>query len=137
MGEFFKKMGRGVLFIVISPFAAIVLATYLVYGLLLFIYMTLKSIPVFFKGGSILEPSAYDIEVENKLIDEISQKKTAATQTAAPQHTTVLNVLVQGQDGVQRQSTIKIGANDEVVQIAEEVKPGIPTIDYTEEHDND
>ncbi len=137
MGEFFKKMGRGVLFIVLSPFAAIVLAGYLIYGLLLFVFMSLKSIPVFFRGGSILEPSAYDIEVENKLIEDMSKKKTATTQTTAPQHTTVLNVLVQGQDGVQRQSTVKIGAGDEVVQITEGAKPEVPTIDYTEEHDND
>lgn len=137
MGEFFKKMGRGVLFIVISPFAAIVLVVYLVYGLLLFIFMSLKSIPIFFRGGSILEPSTYDIEVENKLIEAMNQKKTAATQTTAPQHTTVLNVLVQGQDGIQRQSTVKIGTNDEVVQINEGDNPEVPTIDYTKEGDND
>lgn len=96
MAEFFRKMYRGVFFIVLSPVAAVLLTFYSVYGLLLFIFMSFKSIPVFLKGGSILEPTDFDLSVEKRLITEQKQKTEQATQQPIQQGPTINVILPEG-----------------------------------------
>lgn len=96
MGEFFKKMGRGIFFILLSPIAAIVLAFYLIFGVFLFIFMSLKSIPAFLKGGSILEPTEFDVDVEKKLIKEKREKAAAGPAQVAQQGPTINVYIPEG-----------------------------------------
>lgn len=127
MGEFFKKMGRGILFILLSPVAAIVLAFYLVFGVFLFIFMSLKSVPAFFKGGSILEPTEFDVDVERKLISEKREKGKAVPGPTAQQGPTINVYIPEGYNPNTGQGT----GGTPVITSQGEVKE----IDFVEEED--
>ncbi|HZJ89298.1 MAG TPA: hypothetical protein VFD05_01260 [Bacilli bacterium] len=126
MGEFFKKMGRGILFIVLSPVAAIVLAFYLLFGVFLFIFMSLKSVPVFLKGGSILEPTEFDVDVEKKLISERREK--AKTPEQVTQQGPTINVFIP--EGYNPNTGQAPGATPVIASQGE-----VKEIDFVEEED--
>lgn len=83
MIEFFKKMFRGLLLIVIAPFAVIIFAVYLIYGFVVFIVLGIKSAFLFLKGSSILEPTDFD-KAASDIVAADLEKKNAAPVAAQP-----------------------------------------------------
>ncbi|HAV19806.1 MAG TPA: hypothetical protein DCX17_02125 [Firmicutes bacterium] len=73
MIQFFKIILSGLLYIVISPFIAVVLALFLVYGLLIFVFLTLKSVVLFFSGRTIFSDYPEDIAAK-KILGQIKAK---------------------------------------------------------------
>ena len=73
MIQFFKIILSGLLYIVISPLIAAVLALYLVYGLIIFVFQTLKSVVLFFSGRTIFSDYPEDIEAK-KILGQIKAR---------------------------------------------------------------
>ena len=67
MGNFFKKFGQGILYVLVLPALLIVLVFFSIYGLGLFFVMLIKNIVMFFKGKSFNYKFDEDIEAERRL----------------------------------------------------------------------
>ncbi len=63
-----KTFGLGLLYTLLSPFIALILALYFVYTFLAFIVMFLINIFKFFKGKSITDKLPIDVEAEKILL---------------------------------------------------------------------
>ena len=63
MGNFFKKFGQGILYVLVLPALLIVLVFFSIYGLV----MIIKNIVMFFKGKSFNYKFDEDIEAERRL----------------------------------------------------------------------
>jgi hypothetical protein len=70
MIQFFKIILQGLLYIVISPFIVAILALFLVYGLIVFVLLFLKSIVLFFTGRTIFSDYPEDIAAK-KILGQI------------------------------------------------------------------
>ena len=55
MVSFFKSFGKGILYILVLPVLLLILALYAVFALVGFIYLTIKSIILFFTGRSLFD----------------------------------------------------------------------------------
>ena len=64
MAEFFKKFGKGILYIFVLPFLLLVLALYGLYSIGGFIFLFIKSIILFFRGRSLHEDLPEDIKAK-------------------------------------------------------------------------
>lgn len=53
MVEFFKKLGKGILYVLIFPAFIVVITCFAIYGIGLFIFLLIKSIFLFFTGRSL------------------------------------------------------------------------------------
>ena len=64
MSNFFKNLGKGVLYVILFPFiiAGIVLAG--VVGIFIFIYQLIKTIILFFTGRTVFSPLDEDVKVQ-------------------------------------------------------------------------
>lgn len=67
MASFFKTFFKGILYIVLLPFIALLLAIYFVYCLVVFLYMGVRCIIVFFAGGSPLGDLPEDVKAKEIL----------------------------------------------------------------------
>lgn len=67
---FFKIFGRGVLTVVLLPFIALLLALYFVYCIIIFVYISIRSIIVFFAGGSPLGDLPEDVEAKRIIMEK-------------------------------------------------------------------
>ena len=67
---FFKIFGRGVLTVVLLPFIALLLALYFVYCIIIFVYIGIRSIIVFFAGGSPLGDLPEDVEAKRIIMEK-------------------------------------------------------------------
>lgn len=70
MKAFFKRIGRGFIFILILPFWLVVFVLFTVYSVLAFLFTIISAIPAFFKGESILAPSELDIAATTKIAEQ-------------------------------------------------------------------
>lgn len=67
---FFKIFGRGVLTVVLLPFIALLLALYFAYCIIIFVYISIRSIIVFFAGGSPLGDLPEDVEAKRIIMEK-------------------------------------------------------------------
>ena len=74
MTEFLKTFGKGVLYVVLLPFILLFVVIYMVYLLISFLVMGIKSAIVFFTGGDPLGDLPEDKEAKKTLFaDFISE----------------------------------------------------------------
>lgn len=81
MGEFFKTVLFGLLYVVLSPFIVLFLALYFVYCLIMFIYMSIRNLIVFFSGGTVNGDLPEDIKAKRILKEKMEQKNSTTTTT--------------------------------------------------------
>lgn len=67
MGNFFKRFGKGILYVIVCPLAIAALAIAAVIGIFIFFYTFLKSIFFFFTGRSLKDDLPEDIEAKARL----------------------------------------------------------------------
>ena len=87
---FLKIFLQGILYVVLSPLILLTLALYAVYCLIAFIYIAIRSIIVFFMGGTPLGDLPEDVEAKRILMERQEQSRQDSTQALA-------NALMQSQ----------------------------------------
>ncbi len=96
MKDIFKRIGRGFLFILVLPFWVVVFALFLIYALFSFFYTLFSTIPLYFKGESVLGPSELDVAASTKLAKQKELESLPDSgpfvQPAPGQPTIVVNV---------------------------------------------
>ena len=80
---FLKIFLQGILYVVTLPFILLILAIYAVYCVAIFIYMAIRSIIVFFMGGSPLGDLPEDVEAKRILMEREEEKKANTVQSFA------------------------------------------------------
>lgn len=78
MLEFLKRCGLGILYLIAAPFAVVLLALFAVFGLIVFLFMLVKSLILFFSGRSVFDDLPEDIEAKRRLgtLVDTREKKT-------------------------------------------------------------
>ncbi len=92
MGEFFKTVLFGLLYVVLSPFIVLFLALYFVYCLIIFIYMSIRNLVVFFSGGTVNGDLPEDIKAKRILKDKMEQKNAPTNTTQNLQQQNLYNM---------------------------------------------
>ena len=90
---FIKIFLQGILYVVLLPFILAILAIYVVYCLGIFIYMAIRSIVVFFLGGTPLGDLPEDVEAKRILMERAEAEQQQTTNTAQA----LADALVQSQ----------------------------------------
>lgn len=92
----FKTLGRGFIFILILPFWIVVFVLFLIYAIFSFLYTLISTIPLFFRGESVLAPSELDIAASTKLAKQKELESLPDSgpfvQPVAQQPTIIVNV---------------------------------------------
>ncbi|HBF68703.1 MAG TPA: hypothetical protein DDW20_05250 [Firmicutes bacterium] len=92
MGEFFKTVLFGLLYVVLSPFIVLFLALYFIYCLIIFIYMSVRNLIVFFSGGTVNGDLPEDIKAKRILKDKMEQKNAPINTTQNLQQQNLYNM---------------------------------------------
>lgn len=90
MAEVFKKLGQGLLAIILSPFAVLALAIGLVVAIFIYFIMLIKAIVLFFKGDRIFAASALEIEAA-EIIDNRMRKAQEDAANPQPSQSLYIN----------------------------------------------
>ena len=114
MLSFLKVFGRGLLVTILLPFILLVLALYMVYCLLLFIFMFFKGVISFFKGGNINADLPEDLEARRIVLENEKSDSQAKD---------MLNMMYQGVA-----QTMAQAAFNQAQQPQPQVRPDV--IDY-------
>lgn len=80
---FIKIFLQGILYVVFLPLILLVLALYAVYCVFVFIYISIRSIIVFFMGGTPLGDLPEDVEAKRILMERETAKQENTTQNLA------------------------------------------------------
>lgn len=80
---FIKIFLQGILYVVLLPLILLVLALYAVYCIFVFIYISIRSIIVFFMGGTPLGDLPEDVEAKRILMERETAKQENTTQNLA------------------------------------------------------
>ena len=80
---FLKIFLQGVLYVVTLPLILAVLALYAVYCVFVFIYVAIRSVIVFFMGGTPLGDLPEDVEAKRILMEREQNKEQDSTQMLA------------------------------------------------------
>ncbi len=80
--KLFKRIGLGALYIVASPLIFLGFGLFLIYGLLVFLGVTLKSIYLFFSGRGVFTPFPEDLVAHKRY--QFMMKQTPNTHKAEP-----------------------------------------------------
>ncbi|MGM9874096.1 MAG: hypothetical protein ACI31G_04185 [Bacilli bacterium] len=143
MSGFFKSFGRGVLYVIFLPFIVLLLALYSVVGVFILLYLSIKSVILFFKAKTIFSPLEEDIEADLILhkSKDIHQKIIAAKtggQTVNETNTTTNNIIIVSEEKFKNMT-----AKDVIDQVENNRLPlennsveQIPFIDKKEEDEN-
>ncbi len=116
---FIKIFLQGLLYVVLLPLIILVLALYAAYCIIIFIYMAIRSVIVFFMGGTPLGDLPEDVEAKRILMEREQVKNQDPTQTLA-------NAIAQ--------SSMQIAQNMYAQQGAPEVVPTETTNEDTYEN---
>lgn len=81
MGAFFKSFGKGILYLLTLPVVLVVLIFYAVIGIIVFLFLMIKSVILFFKGKTIFNDFPEDIRVKEIL----SPKKPDEVEVIEPE----------------------------------------------------
>lgn len=96
MKDIFKRFGRGFLFILVLPFWVVVFVLFLIYAIFSFLYTLISTIPLFFKGESVLGPSELDVAASTKIAKQKELESLPDSgpfiQPAPSQPTIIVNV---------------------------------------------
>jgi len=84
MTDFLKKIGKGLITIVLSPIGAILFAIASVCALLTFVWQLIKAIFLFFSGKSIFDPSRKDRLAEAILAGDITPDQEVRLRQVEP-----------------------------------------------------
>ena len=91
MAAFFKTLGWGVLYTVLSPFIVLFLALYAVYCFVVFLIQLFRNLIVFFSGGTVGGDLPEDVKAKQIQIDEKEALKATPETPAAPTTNTTTN----------------------------------------------
>lgn len=80
---FIKIFLQGILYVIFLPLILLVLALYAVYCIFVFIYISIRSIIVFFMGGTPLGDLPEDVEAKRILMERETAKQENTTQNLA------------------------------------------------------
>lgn len=80
---FIKIFLQGILYVIFLPLILLVLALYAVYCVFIFIYISIRSIIVFFMGGTPLGDLPEDVEAKRILMERGTAKQENTTQNLA------------------------------------------------------
>ena len=135
---FIKIFLQGILYVVLLPFILAVLAIYVVYCLIVFIYMAIRSIVVFFMGGTPLGDLPEDVEAKRILMERAEAQQNATTNTAQA----LADALVQSQMQIAQSLYAQQNTTPQDTQTTELNEPEFSTSDdyddeITEEEYND
>lgn len=116
---FIKIFLQGLLYVVLLPLIILVLALYAAYCIIIFIYMAIRSVIVFFMGGTPLGDLPEDVEAKRILMEREQNKNQDPTQALA-------NAIAQ--------SSMQIAQNMYAQQPTSEVAPTETTNEDTYEN---
>lgn len=104
MGEFFKTIGQGILYLVLSPFILLGVSLYAVYAFVLFFVMFIKRIVLFFKGEDMKKEMRMDIvakmhlDNQDEANEEAKEKENAinvpVTNLVKEEKTTIVQPII-------------------------------------------
>ena len=80
---FLKIFLQGILYVVLLPFILLILAFYIAYCIIVFIYMAVRSVIVFFTGGTPLGDLKEDVEAKRILMEREQARQENPTQVLA------------------------------------------------------
>ena len=124
---FLKVFLQGILYVVLLPLILLTLVGYAVYCIFVFIYMAIRSIIVFFMGGSPLGDLPEDVEAK-RILMEREQQKANTMQTFA-------DALVQSQVQIAQNILNQQNVNS-VPQQPTKIEQPVEEIYVTEEKDD-
>lgn len=70
MSAFFKSFGKGILYLLTLPLVLVVLVFYAAIGIIVFLFLMIKSVVLFFKGKTIFNDFPEDVKVKEILNPE-------------------------------------------------------------------
>ena len=82
MASFFKLVGKGILYALGLPFFVVALCLYSIYCLIMFIYEAIRSLFVYFSGGTPFGDLKEDVKAKQILLQRQNQQ---ANQQSNPQ----------------------------------------------------
>ena len=123
---FLKIFLQGILYVVLSPLILLTLAVYAAYCVLAFIYIAIRSIIVFFMGGTPLGDLPEDVEAKRILMERQEQSRQDSTQALA-------NALMQSQMQIAQSM---YGQPSVAPQPTPTEQPNEPEVPYEEEYDD-
>ena len=122
---FLKIFLQGVLYVVTLPLILAVLALYAVYCVFVFIYVAIRSVIVFFMGGTPLGDLPEDVEAKRILMEREQAKSENTTQSLA-------DAIVQSQIQITQSILAQQNQTSEVAEQSELSKPEFETFDDEE-----
>lgn len=122
---FIKIFLQGILYVVLLPLILAILAIYCVYCICIFIYMAIRSIIVFFSGGTPLGDLPEDVEAKRILMEREQAKSENTTQSLA-------DAIVQSQIQITQSILAQQNQTSEVAEQSELSKPEFETFDDKE-----
>lgn len=135
MLSFLKIFLQGVLYVVLLPFILLLLALYAVYCVFHFIYIAIRSIVVFFMGGTPLGDSPEDVEAK-RILMERNQPKEDPTMSLANAIAQSQLQIAQSLYNQQNNSMAQPDNSSEVETTSSFEQPTFETSEPTEEVEN-
>lgn len=83
MSSFFKKVGKGLLYLLVFPFLLIILSLCSVFGIIVFIFLGFKTVILFFMGKSIFGDLPEDIQAK-KILSMMTQPNPTVMASPYP-----------------------------------------------------
>ncbi len=123
---FIKIFLQGILYVVLLPFILLLLALYCVYCIIVFIYMAIRSVIVFFSGGTPLGDLPEDVEAKRILMEREQAKSENTTQSLA-------DALVQSQLQI---TQALLNQQNQTSETAEQTELDKPVFETTDEEEN-
>ena len=80
MSNFFKNLGKGVLYVLLFPFILAGIAIAGVVGIVIFVYQLIKTIVLFFTGRTLFTPMEEDIKAQTILNADKEDQQTNQQQ---------------------------------------------------------
>ena len=123
---FIKIFLQGILYVVLLPFILLLLALYCVYCIIVFIYMAIRSVIVFFSGGTPLGDLPEDVEAKRILMEREQAKSENTTQSLA-------DALVQSQLQI---TQALLNQQNQTSKTAEQTELDKPVFETSNEEEN-
>ena len=124
MLAFFKTLGLGVLYTVLSPFILLLLVLYTLYCTVVFLIQLVRNIVVFFSGGTVGGDLAEDVAAKKILLERKGIKKeepAPVTNTVNTTSTTNNIYIVSGDKKIETLSTY-IQAKIKITEVPPEMR---------------
>lgn len=141
---FLKVFAQGVLYVVLLPLILLILALYAVYTTITFLYMAVKSIIIFFMGGTPMGDLPEDVEAKRILMEkdfkleqqqEVNQNLTNALVQTQLQMAELLKQQQAQQQDINVESNIE--ENNKPYQTSEDSELEAPSFETELEEIND